>query len=99
MSNGFEIAGSCFNAAGAVWLLIDALRIRQTIQAEQGATRLREILSKVGGGDVLEDKKGNRLDSESAFRLWFASRTIAWNLVALGLISAGFILDLIGKLH
>jgi hypothetical protein len=99
MSNSFEILGSCFNAAGAFWLLIDAFRIRQTIHAEHGAAKLRDILNKVGAGDVLTDKEGKPLDSEKALRLWFASRTIAWNWVALALVSLGFALDLIGKLR
>jgi hypothetical protein len=99
MSNNFEILGSCFNAAGGLWLLWDALRARRTIREEQGATRLRDILNKVGSGDILKDKKGNSLDSEKALRLWFVSRTIAWNWIALALISTGFVLDLIGKLR
>jgi len=98
MSNKLEIAGSCFNAAGALWLLVDALRIRYTITAEEGASRLREILESSGKGDVLTDTKGKQLNSEKALRLWFASRTIAWNWTALALVLLGFILDLWGKI-
>jgi len=97
VSNGYEIAGSVLNASDALWLLIDAMRIRRTIRAESGAARLQEILKQVGAGDVLRDRKGRPLNSEKALRLWFAARTIAWNWVALGLILMGFILDLWGK--
>jgi hypothetical protein len=99
MSNGFEIAGACFTTAGGLWLLVDALRIRHTVRAEEGASRLREILDRVGAGDILKDGKGNPLNSEKALRLWFAARTIAWNWIALALITAGFVLDLIGKIR
>lgn len=98
MANGFEIAGSCLTATGAIWLLIDALSIRSRIKSEAGATRLREILEKTGAGDVLKDKRGIPLNSEKALRLWFAERSITWNWIALAFISAGFVLDLIGKL-
>jgi hypothetical protein len=98
MSNKLEILGSCFNAAGALWLLVDALRIRGTIRAEQGASRLQEILAHIGKGDVLTDSKGRPLNSDKALRLWFASRVIMWNWVALALVLVGFALDLCGKL-
>jgi len=97
MANGFEIAGSVLNAAGAIWLLMDGLRIRYNIRAEAGAKELQGILESVGAGKVLTDKKGNSLDSDEALKLWFASYTLAWNRIGLGLILAGFILDLIGK--
>jgi hypothetical protein len=99
MSNGFEIAGSCLNAAGAIWLLVDAVRIRRNIRAEDAATQLREILNGTGAGKILTDKKGNQLDSDKALRLWFSAHTIAWNWVALGIVSLGFVFDLYGKLR
>ena len=97
MANGFEIAGSCFNALGAIWLLADGLRVRHNIRAEAGAKELQGILEAVDAGKVLTDKKGNSLDSDEALKLWFASYTLAWNQIGLGLILIGFVLDLIGK--
>jgi hypothetical protein len=98
MHSGFEIAGSCLTLAGSVWLSIDAFLIRRNIRSEEGAARLGEILTSVGLGTVLKNDDGRPLDSRKALRLWFASRTIAWNWMALGLVAAGFLLDLIGKL-
>jgi hypothetical protein len=99
MSNGFEIAGSCVTLFGTVWLSIDAFLIRRHIRSEAGASKLLEILKNSGAGKVLTDTKGKPLDSEEALHLWFATRTIAWNWIALSVIAGGFVLDLIGKLR
>jgi hypothetical protein len=98
MSNCFEIAGSCLTTAGGIWLVVDAILVRRSIRSEEGAAKLFEILKAANAAEVLKSQEGIPLNSKKELRLWFASHTIAWNWVALTLISLGFISDLIGKL-
>jgi len=98
MHNGLEIAGSIISFAGAGWLAIDSLRLRQHIRTEAGAMRLLARLKRAGLEKVLTDTEGKPLSSEQALRLWFAASTLAWNWVGLVLITLGFGLDLAGRL-
>jgi hypothetical protein len=86
---------------GAIWLSVDAFLIRRHIRSEAGSKELLNILKKAdagGGGAVTDKKTGKPLDSNKALQLWFARRTVAWNWIALTIITIGFLLDLIGKL-
>lgn len=99
MTNCFEIAGSAITFGGAVWLSIDAFLIRKRIRSEAGSQELLNILKNADASKILTDQKtGKPLNSEKSLQQWFATRTIAWNWIALGIIAIGFLLDLIGKL-
>lgn len=97
MTNWLETTGSFLTFAGGVWLSIDAFMIRKHIRSQSGAARLLKILKHADGDEVLTDEHNRPLKSETALQLWFAARTIAWNWVALGFMTTGFLLDLIGK--
>lgn len=98
MTNCFEIAGSAITFGGAVWLSIDAFCVLKRIRSEAGSKELLSILKDADASGVVTDKKtGRPLSSEKALQQWFATRTIAWNWIALAIIALGFLLDLIGK--
>jgi hypothetical protein len=97
MHNGLEIAGSIISFAGAGWLSIDSLRVRQHVRSEAGAMKLLTRLKRAGMEKLLTDAEGKPLNSEQALRLWFAAGTLAWNWIGLVLITAGFGLELVGK--
>jgi hypothetical protein len=98
MHNGLEIAGSIISFAGAGWLAIDTLRLRNHIRSEAGALKLLARLKRAGMEKLLTDAEGKPLNSEQALRLWFAASTLAWNWVGLVLITIGFGLELVGRL-
>ena len=98
MHNGLEIAGSIISFAGAGWLSIDSLRLRQHIRTEAGAMKLLPRLKRAGMEKILTDAEGKPLNSEEALRLWFAASTVTWNWAGFVLITVGFGLDLAGRL-
>lgn len=92
------MVASLLTLLGGLALSLEALFIRRKIRTEAGAQRLLEIMKAHGADDVLTDpKSGKPLNKEKALRLWFAERSLRWSWVGFGLLTVGFLLDLIAK--
>lgn len=92
------MVASLLTLLGGLALSLEALFIRRKIRTEAGAQRLLEIMKAHGADDVLTDpKSGKPLNKEKALRLWFAERSLRWSWVGFGLLTFGFLLDLIVK--
>ncbi len=91
------IFASLLTFLGGFALVVEALFVRRKIRAEAGARRLLDIMKAHGAEEVLVDKSGKPLNKEKALRLWFAERSLRWSWIGFGLLTGGFLLDLIAK--
>jgi hypothetical protein len=92
------ILSSLLTLLGGLALSVEALFVRRKIRTEAGAQRLLAIMRAHGAEDVLVDpQSGKPLNKEKALRLWFAERSLRWSWFGFGLLTLGFLLDLIAK--
>jgi hypothetical protein len=93
---GLELAGSILSFLGGLFLSIEAFLVRRRIRMEAGAARLHEILKKTRA--VLEDGSGKPLESEKDLRVWLAERSLLYSWIGFGLMTFGFVLDILSQL-
>lgn len=93
------LSGSVLNFAGGAFLVYDSLRARKKTLAHFGRRKLAESNAKSSGGSPLyETPDGKPLATELDWELWHTELALKWTWVGFLLISAGFLLDIIGRL-
>jgi hypothetical protein len=92
-----ELLGSLLTFAGGAILTWDALMVRRRILSERGIQDIQDRLEKAGAGDILT-YKGRPLSEQINLQLLLAEKTLIRTRVGLGLVTAGFLFDFLGKL-
>jgi hypothetical protein len=90
-----EIAASVLGFLGGSVLSLDALCAVRRVRQEMGKDATQQAVQAAGGTYV--DEHGNRLTSSFSLRRWFAGRSVLSARIGFGLMTAGFLVDLIAK--
>ena len=91
----YELAASILGFLGGATLSAEALFAVRRARSERGKESVREAVQKAQGVYVDEDDKV--LTSAYALHLLFARRVAAAGRIGFGLITLGFLMDLIAK--
>lgn len=91
----FEVAASIFGFLGGAILSLDALLAVRRARSERGKKSVQEAVQKAQG--VYVDDHDKVLTSAYALQLLFARRIAAAGRIGFGLITLGFLMDLIWK--
>ena len=91
----FELAASILEFLGGTILSLDALFAVSRARSERGKELVREAVQKAQG--VYVDDHDKVLTSAYALQLLFARRVAAAGRIGFGLITLGFLMDLIAK--
>lgn len=94
MPISLELCSAILSFLGGAFLSIDALRARGRIRVESGAKKFMEILDAHDKKELLTEKDGMKIDSETALRLWLAKQSTRWAWVGFLLMTAGFVLQI-----
>jgi hypothetical protein len=92
-----ELLGSMLTFAGGFVLTLDALMVRRRILSESGIQDLLNRWEQAGEANTFT-YKGRPLNEQINLQLFLAEKTLIRSRVGLGLVTAGFLLDLVGKL-
>jgi len=92
-----ELFSAILSFLGGAFLSIDALRSRERIRAESGASKFLEVLKKETATD-LRDEHGAPLKSEAALRLWLTNQSTRWAWLGFALMTVGFVLQILAVL-
>jgi len=91
-----EVSAAVLGFAGAALLSIDAIYGEQRALQEEGKNAAREAAEDHQA--TLVDPHGNQpIEGESGVKVWFAKRSQKWNRMGFLLMTAGFLVDLVGK--
>lgn len=91
----YELAASISGFLGGTVLSLDALLAVRRARSERGKKSVQEAVSKAQG--VYVDDNDKVLTSAYALQLLFARRMAAAGRIGFGLMTIGFLLDLIAK--
>lgn len=91
----FELASSICGFIGGAILSFDALFAVRRARSERGKESVREAVQKAQG--VYVDDRDRVLTSAYALQLLFARRTAITGRIGFGLITLGFLMDVISK--
>ena len=91
----YELAASILEFLGGTILSLDALFAVRRARSERGKELVREAVQKAEG--VYVDDHDKVLTSAYALQLLFARRIAAAGRIGFGLITLGFLMDLISK--
>jgi hypothetical protein len=91
----YELAASILEFLGGTILSLDALFAVRRARSERGKELVREAVQKAEG--VYVDDHDKVLTSAYALQLLFARRVAAAGRIGFGLITLGFLMDLISK--
>jgi hypothetical protein len=90
-----ELAGSIFGFLGGTVLSLEALLAVGRARSERGKKSVQEAVQNAHG--VYVDDNDKVLTSAYALQLLFARRVAAAGRIGFGLITLGFLMDLIAK--
>ena len=91
-----EISASVLGFAGGALLSFDAIYGRQRLLQEEGKNAAREGAEE-HRATFVDPHRSKPIAGESGVRIWFAERSQRWNRMGFLLLTAGFLIDLIGK--
>ena len=91
----YELAASFFGFLGGAVLSLDALFAVRRARSERGKEAVQKAVEKAQG--VYVDDKDKLLTSAYALQLLFARRTAVIGRIGFGLMTLGFLMDLIAK--
>src|SRR3954449_5032104 len=91
----YELAASIFGFLGGTVLSLDALFAVRRARSERGKESVQEAVKKAQG--VYVDDKDKVLTSAYALQLLFARRVASAGRIGFGLMTMGFLMDLISK--
>ena len=91
-----EISASILGFAGAALLSVDAIYGSRRVLQEEGKNAAREGAEK-HKGTLVDPHKSQPVQGESGVKIWFAKRSQKWNRLGFLLMTAGFLVDLMGK--
>ncbi len=91
----YELAASIFGFLGGTVLSLEALFAVQRARSERGKKSVQEAVRKAQG--VYVDDNDRVLTSTYALQLLFARRLATAGRIGFGLMTLGFLLDLIAK--
>jgi len=91
----YELAASIFGFLGGTVLSLDALFAVRRARSERGKESVQEAVKKAQG--VYVDDKDKVLTSAYALQLLFARRVASAGRIGFGLMTLGFLMDLISK--
>jgi hypothetical protein len=91
----YELAASILEFLGGTILSLDALLAVRRARSERGKELVREAVQKAQG--VYVDDQDKVLTSAYALHLLFARRVAAAGRIGFGLITLGFLMNLIAK--
>ena len=93
-----QIAGSVFNLAGGIALLIDALRVRKVIRLKKAS---EDFLAELRAANVKEldlpvDERGHPLRSAEDVELWLTEGALRRSWLGFALLLLGFSCEALG---
>lgn len=91
----YELAASVFGFLGGAVLSLEALFAVQRARSERGKKSVQEAVRKAQGAYV--DDNDRVLTSTYALQLLFARRVAVAGRIGFGLMTLGFLMDLIAK--
>src|SRR3954467_6703428 len=91
----YEMAASIFGFVGASILSLDALFAVRHARSERGKRAIQEAVKKARGTYV--DDADHTIASAYALQLLFARRSAISGRIGFGLMTLGFLLDLLAK--
>ena len=91
----YELAGSIFGFLGGAVLSLDALLAVNRARSERGKEAVQQAVQKARG--VYVDDNDKALTSTYALHLLFARRVAFAGRIGFGLMTIGFLLELIAK--
>lgn len=91
----YELAASIFGFLGGVVLSLEALFAVRRARSERGKESVQEAVRKARG--VYVDDNDKVLTSTYALQLLFARRVAVAGRIGFGLMTLGFLMDLIAK--
>lgn len=91
----YELAGALFGFLGGAVLSLEALLAVQRARSARGKKSVQEAVKKAEG--VYVDDNDRVLTSAYALQLLFARRIAIAGRIGFGLMTIGFLMDLIGK--
>jgi hypothetical protein len=91
----YELAASIFGFLGGTVLSLDALFAVRRARSERGKESVQEAVEKAKG--VYVDDQDKVLTSAYALQLLFARRVASAGRIGFGLMTLGFLMDLISK--
>jgi hypothetical protein len=91
----YELAASIFGFVGGAVLSFEALFAVYRARSERGKEAVRKAVERAQG--VYVDDKDKLLTSAYALQLLFARRTAVVGRIGFGLMTLGFLMDLIAK--
>ena|SRR5438270_12149909 len=93
--HAFELAASISGFLGGAILSLDALFALRHVRQERGKEITQQAARESSGTYV--DDKNRPLNSAYKLQLWFAGRSVLSARIGFGLVTLGFLFDIIGK--
>ena len=93
-----EVLTSILNFLGGGILCFDTLRIKRNLQEKAGAQKIVDAFRALKVENPISDDTGKALTSTESIDQWLASRSLRLGWLAFGLMTLGFLLEVVCKL-